>query len=175
MTPGTLTATVRAYYNFGSPFGAPRLTSSSPVESKPRRCAIDAPAVVEAVTGVVVALVALFSSYDHITFFGRFISVQQQWGVWLIAVSLPLVLADAQLAAGSRRRAENNRARAESEAARERARLARLDRIRNRLDRSRLAFELDPSADHRRQLQRLLTLLGSPQMVALLGRTSLQA
>ena len=125
--------------------------------------------MLEAVAGVVVALVALFSSYDHINFFGRFISVQQQWGVWLMAVSLPLILVDAQLAAGSRKGDAAERARAEGAAARERRRVARLDRIRNRLDRSRLVFELDPSAAHRRQLQRLLTLLGSTQMAALLG------
>ena len=136
--------------------------SSLPVEAKPSRFAIDAPAVLEAIAGVVLALIALFSSYDHISFFGRVISLQQQWGVWFIALSLPLVLVDAQLAAGSRRRAEENRTR-------ETTRLARLDRIRNRPDRGRLAFELDPSADHRRQLQRLLTLLGRPQMAELLG------
>jgi hypothetical protein len=83
---------VRSYYSFGSPFGAPGLISISPVESKPLRCAIDAPPVLEAVAGVVVPLVALFSFYGHTTFFGRVISVQQQWGVWLISVSLPPVL-----------------------------------------------------------------------------------
>jgi hypothetical protein len=165
--PEPMTQLVRAYYHWWFLVGARKLVSSLLVEVKPSRFAIDAPAVLEAVAGVVVALVALFSSYDHISFFGRVVSVQQQWGVWLIVVSLPLVLVDAQLAAGSRRRAEEDRAR-------EAARVARLDRIRNRLDRSRLAFELDPSAAHRRQLQRLLILLGGPQMAALLGRTSLQ-
>ena len=45
---------------------------------------------------------------------------------------------------------------------------ARLDRIRNRLDRGRLAFDLDPSPTHRRELQRLLKLLASPQFRSLL-------
>jgi hypothetical protein len=139
------------------------------------RFGFDGKALVEIGFGSVVGLIALFSSYDHISFPHRQFPIQQQWGVWLIVVSLPLVLvvaagfceAVAQLAAGSRRRAEVDRAR-------DAARVARLDRIRNRLDRSRLAFELDPSADHRRQLERLLILLGSPQVAALLGRTSLQ-
>jgi hypothetical protein len=38
----------------------------------------------------VVGLVALFSSYDHINLPGRVLPLQQQWGVWLIALSLPL-------------------------------------------------------------------------------------
>ena len=93
---------------------------------------------------VVVGLIALFSSDDHISFPGRVLPLPQQWGVWLIAVYLPLVLADAQLAA--------------------RSRVARLDALRARLDRGRLAFQLDPSAGNRRQLQRLLNLLNSPEM-----------
>jgi hypothetical protein len=39
----------------------------------------------------VIALIALFSSYDHITFANRRFPLQQQWGVWLIAASLALV------------------------------------------------------------------------------------
>ncbi len=45
----------------------------------------------------VVGVIALFSSYDHV-------NLPKQWGVWLIALSLPLVFADAQLAARSRQR-----------------------------------------------------------------------
>jgi hypothetical protein len=57
----------------------------------------DGKALPEAVFGSVVGLIALFSSYDHV-------NLPQQWGVWLIALSLPLVFADAQLAARSRQR-----------------------------------------------------------------------
>ena len=137
------------------------MTSPS-VEPKPRCFAIDAPAVLEAVAGLVVALVAIFSSYDHINLPGHVLPLQQQWGVWLIALSLPLVLIDAQLAAQSRYR-ESTRL------ARQAARLARLDRIRNRLDRGRLAFDLDPSPSHRRELQRLLKLLATTQFRSLLA------
>jgi len=124
--------------------------------------AFDSPAAVEALAGIVIGLVALFSSYDHINLPGHVLALQQQWGVWLIVVSIPLVLADAQLAAGSRRRAARD-------LARQAARHARLDRIRNRLDRGRLAFDLDPSPTHRLQLQRLLKLLASPQFRSLLA------
>ena len=61
------------------------------------RLGFDGKALLEAVFGSVVGLIALFSSYDHV-------NLPQQWGVWLIALSLALVFADAQLAARSRQR-----------------------------------------------------------------------
>jgi hypothetical protein len=39
----------------------------------------------------VIALIALLSSYDHITLANSRFPLQQQWGVWLIAASLALV------------------------------------------------------------------------------------
>ncbi|MBD2551446.1 hypothetical protein H6G65_18030 [Microcystis elabens FACHB-917] len=116
--------------------------------------------MVETVVGSVVGLIALFSSYDHVNLPNRQLPLQQQWGVWLIAVSLPLLFIDAQLAARSRRRTAQD-------AARERARVARLDALRARLDRGRLAFQLDPSTSNHRTLQRLLNLLNSPAMAEL--------
>ncbi len=130
----------------------------------------DGKAVLEAAVG----LIALFSSYDHVSLPHRQLPFQQQWGVWPIAASLPLVFADAQLAARSRRRdadralrAENEAARERNRAAEERQRVAQLDALRARLDRGRLAFQLDPSANNRRRLQRLLSLLNSPEVAAL--------
>jgi len=131
------------------------------------RLGFDGKALLEAVVGSVVGLIALFSSYDHVNLPTRQLPLQQQWGIWLIVVSLPLVFADAQLAARSRRRDADRALRAENEAARERARVAQLDALRARLDRGRLAFQLDPSAGNRRKLQRLLTLLNSPEVAEL--------
>jgi hypothetical protein len=51
----------------------------------------DGKALLEAFVGIVVGLIALFSSYDHVNLPSRQFSLQQ-WGVWLIAFSLPLVL-----------------------------------------------------------------------------------
>jgi hypothetical protein len=130
--------------------------------------AFDAPAAVEALAGIVIGLVALFSSYDRISLPGHVLPLQQQWGVWLIVVSFPLVLVDAQLAAGSRQGEAAERAGQAARSARQAARHARLDRIRNRLDRGRLAFDIDPSPAHRRELRRLLKLLASPQFLSLL-------
>ena len=79
-------------------------------------------------------------------------------------VWLPLVFADAQLAARSRRREVDRTAEDRDKAAEERQRVARLDALRARLDRGRLAFQLDPSGNNRGKLQRLLNLLNSPEM-----------
>jgi hypothetical protein len=96
------------------------------------RLGFDGKALLEAVVGSVVGLIALFSSYDHVSFPGRVLPLPQQWGVWLIAASLPLVVADAQLAARSRRRDADRALRAENEAARER--LALLNWMHSEID-----------------------------------------
>jgi len=63
------------------------------------RLGFDGKALLEAFVGSVVGLIALFSSYDHVNLPHRQLPLQQQWGIWLITLSLPLVFADAQLAA----------------------------------------------------------------------------
>jgi hypothetical protein len=55
------------------------------------RLGFDGKALLEAVVGTVVGLIALFSSYDHVNLPGQTLRLPQQWGVWLIALSLPLV------------------------------------------------------------------------------------
>jgi hypothetical protein len=77
--------------------------------------------------GLALGLIALFSSYDHLTIAGRNIPIPQQWGIPLIAASVAIIVVDAQLATGSRLRAadeqqsDRNRAeQRENEADRER-------------------------------------------------------
>jgi len=55
--------------------------------------------------GLVIGLIALYSSYDHVNFFRSTIHLNQQWGVWLIVTSLAVVAIDAQLASRSKLRA----------------------------------------------------------------------
>ena len=94
--------------------------------------------MLQVLVGIALSLIALFSSYDHITVFGRIFRLQQQWGIGFIAASLATVFTgcvqyiaplgrDAQLASRSRLRAADaafraaqDTARAENEAARER-------------------------------------------------------
>ncbi len=46
---------------------------------------LDQLGAIQAGGGLIIGLIALFSSYDHITAFGRSIGLQQQWGIPLIA------------------------------------------------------------------------------------------
>jgi type IV secretory pathway VirB10-like protein len=102
---------------------------------------LDRQGLLEAAAGTVIALIALFSSYDHITAIGRTIPLQQQWGVWLIAASLALVLVDAQLATRSRLREAHQRAEERDRADQERNRAdqerSRADQERSRADQER--------------------------------------
>ena len=102
-----------------------------PVESEPdlledsdsskRRPWFDRQGIIQAHAGFVVALIALLSSYDHISLpAGISFQLQQQWGVWFIVASMALVLADAQLATQSRHREADQRLQAANEAARDR-------------------------------------------------------
>jgi hypothetical protein len=107
---------------------------------------------IQAGGGVILGLIALFSSYDHITAFGRSIGLQQQWGIPLIFASVATVFIDAQLATRARDRARDRADQAAFEAKRERSRAAdEANRERNRAaearERQRKSFErLDQAA-----------------------------
>jgi len=159
-----------------------------PPESKaspPRWLGLDRLGVLQVLGGIALSLIALFSSYAHITVFGRSIALQQQWGIVFIAASLATVVVDAQLASGSRLRAAQDAARVADEAARERY---RADRERNRAaeaserqaeaaasqresleDIRRAVFlsarvQLDPTPTNRARLQAFLTLMAERPM-----------
>ncbi len=98
-----------------SPESAPDL-AATPVP--PRGRWLDLQGWIQAIAGLVIALIALLSSYDHINLpAGTVFQLEQQWGVWFIAASVALVVVDAQLATGSRLRAAQDAARAADEAA----------------------------------------------------------
>jgi hypothetical protein len=78
--------------------------------------------VLQVLGGIALSLIALFSSYDHVTILGRTLQLQQQWGIVFIAASLATVFVDAQLASGSRLRAAQDAARVADESSRERNR-----------------------------------------------------
>ena len=135
---------------------------------------------IQAGGGVILGLIALFSSYDHITAFGRSIGLQQQWGIPLIAASVATVFIDSQLATRARDRARDRADQAALEANRERN---RADQERNRaaearerqaesaerqrqslaeLHRSALLsarVQLDPSPTNRARLGAFITLM----------------
>ena len=132
--------------------------------------------------GITLGLIALFSSYDHITLAGRTLQLQQQWGIPFIAASLATVFVDAQLATRSRLRAARDAVRAAQDAARIADETAedrdRADQERNRAvearERQRKGFErldqaalfsarvqLDPNPTNRARLQFFLTLMAN--------------
>ena len=84
----------------------------------PPRCCLDLQGWIQAVAGLVIALIALLSSYDNVSLpAGAKLQLPQQWGVWFIAASVALVALDAQLATGSRLRAADETAEERNRAA----------------------------------------------------------
>ena len=80
---------------------------------------------IEAIGGLVIGLIALYSSYDHVNLFSSTIYLNQQWGIWLIVASLAVVAIDAQLASRSRLRAAHEAAEERDRATEERDRAAK--------------------------------------------------
>jgi hypothetical protein len=83
---------------------------------------MDRPGILQALVGLILGLIALLTSYDHINLFGHILPLPQQWGIPCIAASVATVLIDAQLATRSRLRAEHRAARAADVAAGRRSR-----------------------------------------------------
>ena len=151
------------------------------------RVGLDRLGVTQAIGGLALGLIALLSSYDHISIAGRTFPIPQQWGIPLIAASVAIVFIDAQLATGSRLRAAEDAARAADETTRERhlaseerqraeQRENEADRERNRAAEARerqaenlecirqaavlsARVQLDPSDTNRGRLQTFLNLL----------------
>ena len=121
--------------NQPSPTDAPQQPDPPESTAPSRRwLGLDHLGVLQVLGGLALSLIALFSSYDHITAFGRTLQLQQQWGIVFIAASLATVIVDAELASGSRLRAAQDAARMADESARERY---RADQERQRADRER--------------------------------------
>ena len=122
---------------------------------------LDRQGSIQAIGGIVIALIALLSSYDHISLPAGALQLPQQWGVWFIAASVALVAVDAQLATGSRLRAANEAAEERNRAAEERERAARSDRVQARALRAGALAWLEPSVLHRRFLALIVAELAA--------------
>jgi hypothetical protein len=138
---------------------------------------------IQAIGGLALGLIALFSSYDHITLAGRTLHLQQQWGIPFIVASVAIVFIDAELASRSRLRAADDAVRAREAAARAADEADRreneADRERNRAAEARkrqgaslerlhqaallsARVQLDPSELNRARLQTFLALISGP-------------
>ena len=135
-----------------SPPELPQGRSSTPKLEKLRRPAfnLDRQGWTQAIGGLVIALIALYSSYDHISLPAFQIRINQQWGVWFIAASLAFVFIDAQLATGSRSRAAHDAAEERDRANQERYRTD-LERYRTDLERNRANQERNRANQERYQ------------------------
>ena len=116
--------------------------------------------------GIVIGLIALYSSYDHVNFLSSTIHLNQQWGIWLIVASLAVVVIDAQLASRSRLGEENRRIQDERTATEARKRQAKQTERQGQgiaLLRSAALLsarvQLDPSELNRSRLNAFLALL----------------
>ena len=133
-----------------SPPELPQGRSSTPKLEKLRRPAfnLDRQGWTQAIGGLVIALIALYSSYDHISLPAFQIRINQQWGFWFIAASLAFVFIDAQLATGSRSRTAHDAAEERDRANQERYRTD-LERNRANQERNRANQERYQAAEAR--------------------------
>jgi len=127
---------------------------------------LDRLGLIQAIGGLFLGLIALFSSYDHVNIASRNLPLQQQWGILFIAASVATIVVDAQLATRARDRAADKADRAAYEADRDRDRAARSRKRQvERLERLHTAavlsarVQLDPSATNRARLRAFLALI----------------
>ena len=141
----------------------------------------DLQGLITVIGGVLLALITLFTGYDHVDLFGRAtIRINQQIGISVLFASLATLVVEVQLASRRRDRDQSDRAReadararAEIDRAREAGAADReryfADRERNlaarraqRQDRCTLAqleFQFSPNDTTRRRLSDLIALL----------------
>jgi hypothetical protein len=119
------------------------------------------------VAGVLLALITLFTGYDHVDLFGRVtVTINQQIGVFILLASLATLVVEAQLASRRRNRDSVDRAREADAAARERdlaaeerERAARRAQRQDRCTLAQLEFQFSPNDTTRRRLSDLIALL----------------
>ena len=140
----------------------------------PRFLGFDPQGGVQLIGGLVIGLIALYSSYDHINLFGRVLSLNQQRGVCFIIASLAVVVIDAQLASRSRLRTENEVVESRERGARQEAARFRRARVEAEARQAQLAYLARPSAANREQLEQVLSKLSSSEVRALFEDQALE-
>ena len=151
------------------PEGSARQPPAAPPESRdPQQPwpGLDRLGLFQTIGGLLLGLIALFSSFDHISVAGTSIQLEQQWGPLFILASLATVVVDAQLASRARDRAAYEADRAADQGNRDRDRAAESrERQTKSLGRLHAAavlsarVQLDPSASNRARLRAFLALI----------------
>ncbi len=140
---------------------------------------LDRPAWIAFVGAVLLALITLFSSYNHVFIpgFATSLPLPQQAGIPCIFIALAAAAGELKLASNSRYESAELRARAASDrtrasdetaeernrAAEERERAARRHQLQARSLRAGALFQLEPSPLHRRFLSLIATELAAEQ------------
>ena len=119
--------------------------------------------------GLVIGLIALYSSYDHVNFLSSSIHLNQQWGIWLIVASLAVVVIDAQLASRSRLRAAHEQAETRERQAKQTDRQGQGIALLRSAALLSARVQLDPSELNRSRLNAFLALLAEQALLDQLG------
>ncbi len=120
----------------------------------------DLQGLITVIGGVLLALITLFTGYDHVDLFGRAtIRINQQIGISVLFASLATLVVEAQLASRRRDRDQSDRAREADAADRERNLAARRAQRQDRCTLAQLEFQLSPNDTTRRRLSDLIALL----------------
>ena len=125
----------------------------------------DRPAWIAFAGAVLLALITLFSSYNHVFIpgFATSLPLPQQAGIPCIFIALAAAAGELKLASNSRYESAELRARAEYKTAEERERAARRHQLQARSLRAGALFQLEPSPLHRRFLSLIATELAAEQ------------
>jgi hypothetical protein len=67
-------------------------TSPESTDSQRPWPGLDRLGLIQAIGGLLLGLIALFSSYDHISIAGTNLQLQQQWGILFIAASVATIV-----------------------------------------------------------------------------------
>ena len=114
---------------------------------------------------ILLALITLFSSYNHVFIpgFATSFPLPQQAGIPCIFIALAAAAGELKLASNSRYESAELRARAEHKTAEERERAARRHQLQARSLRAGALFQLEPSPLHRRFLSLIAIELAAEQ------------
>ena len=125
----------------------------------------DRPAWIAFVGAVLLALITLFSSYNHVFIpgFATPLPLPQQAGIPCIFIALAAAAGELKLASNSRYESAELRARAKYKTAEERERAARRHQLQARSLRAGALFQLEPSPLHRRFLSLIAIELAAEQ------------
>ena len=125
----------------------------------------DLPAWIAFAGAILLALITLFSSYNHVFIpgFATPLPLPQQAGIPCIFIALAAAASELKLASNSRYESAELRARAADETAEERERAARRHQLQARSLRAGALFQLEPSPLHRRLLSLIATELAAEQ------------